>query len=147
MNTKSKQSDTTELSISECWAFARSAPVGRLAVTVDGQPDIFPVNHVVDRGTIVLRTAAGTKLSAADRHLVAFEVDGYDAEHAEAWSVVVKGAARSIDDLYETIDALQLPVFPWQDGPKPYFLRIEPSTITGRRVRVTGGHTVNVATK
>lgn len=143
MNITSKPSDTTELSVSECWALARSAPVGRLAVTVGGGPDIFPVNHVVDHGTIVIRTAAGTKLGASDKQPVAFETDGYDVDRGEAWSVVVKGVARAVEDLYEVIDVLQLPVFPWQGGPKPYFLRIEPRLVTGRRVRVTGGHTVN----
>jgi len=79
--------------------------------------------------------------------VVAFEVDGYDVDRAEAWSVVVKGTAHSVDGLYETIDALQLPVFPWQGGPKPYFLRIEPDVVTGRRVRVRGGRTVNAGSE
>lgn len=147
MNITSNQPDTVELSVSECWALARSVPVGRLAVTIDGEPDIFPINHVVDHGTIVIRTAAGTKLSASDGHVVAFEADGYDVERAAAWSVVVKGVARCVDGLYETIDVLQLPVFPWQGGAKPHFLRIEPRTVTGRRVRVSGGHTVNAGSE
>ncbi|WP_446666350.1 pyridoxamine 5'-phosphate oxidase family protein [Flexivirga sp. B27] len=139
MNITSSNTDTIELTVSECWALARSAPVGRLAVVIDGEPDVFPVNHVVDHGTIVIRTGVGTKLRGADHHVVAFEIDGYDAARAEAWSVVVKGIARSVDGLHETIDALQLPIFPWQGGPKPFFLRIEPGTVTGRRVRVRGG--------
>ncbi|GAB3580253.1 pyridoxamine 5'-phosphate oxidase family protein [Calidifontibacter terrae] len=136
----SNDTHTINLSVSECWALVRSSPVGRLAVTVDGRPDIFPVNHVVDHGTIVVRTGIGTKLSAADRHPVAFEVDGYDAADATAWSVVIKGPARSVERLHEVVDALQLSVFPWQDGPKPAFLRIEPDSITGRRFEVRGGH-------
>lgn len=139
MNT-SNDTHTLNLSASECWALVRSVPVGRLAVSVDGSPDIFPVNHLVDHGTIVLRTGPGTKLSAADRQPVAFEVDGYDAEHAQTWSVVIKGRARSVDRLHEIVDALQLPIFPWQDGPKPSFLRIEPDSITGRCITVSGGH-------
>ena len=97
------------------------------------------MNHLVDHGTIVVRTGTGTKLAAADRHPVAFEVDGYDVGRAQAWSVVIKGTARSIDRLHEVVDALQLPIFPWQDGPKPAFLRIEPDSITGRRIQVHGG--------
>lgn len=141
MNTRTQQ-HTSELSASECWALARSVPIGRLAVVVDGEPDIFPVNHVVDHGTIVIRTGPGTKLTAAEHQTVAFEIDGYDVGRAEAWSVVVKGIARSVDGLYAMIDALKLPVFPWQAGPKPYFLRIEADSITGRRIRVDGGDVV-----
>lgn len=140
MNTMSSNADTKELSVSECWALVRSVPVGRLAVTVDGHPDIFPVNHLADHGSIVLRTGRGTKLSAADHQPVAFEVDGYDESRAQAWSVVVKGVARSVERLHDVVDALQLPIFPWQDGPKPAFLRIEPDTVTGRRIQVRGGH-------
>lgn len=131
---------TVELPVSECWALVRSVPVGRLAVSVDGRPDIFPVNHLVDHGTVVMRTGPGTKHAAAARQQVAFEVDGYDVEHAQAWSVVIKGTARSVERLHEVVDALQLPVFPWQEGTKPFFLRIEPDSITGRRINVRGGY-------
>lgn len=143
MNLANNDSHTVSLSVSECWALMRSVPVGRLAVNVDGQPDLFPVNHLVDQGTVVIRTGPGTKLDAADRQLVAFEVDGYDVERAQAWSVVVKGVARSVGGLHDMIDALELPVFPWQDGRKPCFVRIEPNSITGRRVQVSGGHLVD----
>lgn len=129
--------DTVELPADECWELTRSVRVGRLAVIVDGKPDIFPVNHLVDDETIVIRTGSGTKHSAADRQPVAFEVDGYDLRHAVAWSVVIKGTARSIERVHELVEALQLPVFPWQHGAKPRFLRIEPQTITGRRITVS----------
>lgn len=144
MNTRTQQ-HTSELSVSECWALARSVPIGRLAVVVAGEPDIFPVNHVVDHGTIVIRTGPGTKLTAAEHQTVAFEIDGYDASRAEAWSVVVKGVARSVGGLHDMIDVLQLPVFPWQEGRKPCFVRIEPNSITGRGIHVSGGHVVGSA--
>src|SRR5207249_1081662 len=48
-----------------CWNLLRSAQVGRLAVSIKEQPDIFPINFVVDHGTVVFRTAEGTKLAAA----------------------------------------------------------------------------------
>ena len=44
------------------------------------QPDIFPINYVVDHGAVVFRTAEGTKLAAAVLGQgVAFEIDGYEA--------------------------------------------------------------------
>jgi hypothetical protein len=36
-----------------CWTLLRSAEVARLAVVIDAQPDIFPINFLVDHGTIV----------------------------------------------------------------------------------------------
>jgi nitroimidazol reductase NimA-like FMN-containing flavoprotein (pyridoxamine 5'-phosphate oxidase superfamily) len=84
-----------ELSESTCWELLRSTSVGRLAVWVDDHPDIFPLNYAVDHGTVVFRSSAGTKLSAAlSDSAVALEADGYDAENGEAWSVVIRGVPR-----------------------------------------------------
>lgn len=128
-----------ELSTAESWAFLREATVGRLAVIVDDRPDIFPVNHVVDHGSVVFRTAVGTKLAGAAGHWVAFEVDGYDLETASAWSVVIKGEAQQVNRLYDVLEVVELPLFPWHSSPKPHFIRIEPDSLTGRRFEVTGG--------
>jgi nitroimidazol reductase NimA-like FMN-containing flavoprotein (pyridoxamine 5'-phosphate oxidase superfamily) len=121
----------------ECWELLRQAQVGRLAIAIMDQPDIFPINHIVDHGTVVFRTAEGTKLAAAVLGTaVAFEVDGYDAARGEAWSVVVKGRAVEIQRIHELLAATDLPLFPWQVGPKGRFVRIEPDSITGRRFHV-----------
>ena len=137
--TTHETSEVEVLSERECWTLLRGSVVGRLAVTVDGDPDIFPVNPIVDHGTIVFRTAAGTKLAATKGKSVAFEVDGYDSSTARAWSVVVKGRAVEIREREETLRALRLPLFPWQSGAKPRFVRIEATALTGRRFAVDGG--------
>jgi Pyridoxamine 5'-phosphate oxidase len=78
------------------WALLRSQEAGRLAVSIGGRPDIFPINYVVDHGAVVVRAAEGTKLAGAIKgEAVAFEVDGYLPESGEAWSVVVKGHAST----------------------------------------------------
>ena len=80
----------------------------------------------------MFRSAEGTKLAAALLGRgVAFEVDGYDAGTGEAWSVVIKGYAIEIDQMYEYFDALDLPLFPWHAGPKHHFVRIDPVEVTG----------------
>lgn len=122
-----------------CWQLLREAPVGRLAVVCEGEPDIFPVNHVVDHGTVVFRSGTGTKVFAALHQCVAFEVDGYDVADGSAWSVVVRGVGTEIRETNETISAMKLPLFPWHPGPKHRFIRIEPTSVTGRRIHVTGG--------
>jgi nitroimidazol reductase NimA-like FMN-containing flavoprotein (pyridoxamine 5'-phosphate oxidase superfamily) len=115
----------------------RSTDVGRLAVSILNHPDIFPVNCVVDHGTIVFRTAEGTKLAASVLGTaVAFEADGYDPEDGEAWSVVVKGHAYEIESMDELFEALSLPLFPWHAAPKRRYVRIVPEEITGRRFHV-----------
>ena len=58
-------SGVTDLPANACWALLRSQEVGRLAVSIADRPEIFPVNYVVDHGTVVFRTAEGTKLAGA----------------------------------------------------------------------------------
>ena len=127
----------TELEPDECWELLRAAEVGRLAVAIAGHPDIFPVNFVVDHGSVVFRTAEGTKLAAAVLGTAtAFEVDGYDAAAGEAWSVVLKGRAREIEAIQDVVEALDLPLFPWHASPEHRFVRIVPDELTGRRFTV-----------
>ena len=125
------------LATDACWTMLRSAEVGRLGVSIAGEPDIFPVNFVVDHGTVVFRTAPGTKLaSVAIGAAVAFEADGYDPEAGEAWSVVVKGRGEQITRSPELIDTTDLPLFSWQAEEKHRFVRIVPREISGRRLHV-----------
>lgn len=127
----------TVLDSRECLELLRTQTVGRLAVAIRDHPDIFPVNFVVDHGTVVFRTAEGTKLAAAVLgRSVAFEIDGLDEAEWEAWSVVIKGRAVEVEQLHELFEAQALPLFPWQAAPKHRFVRIEPVEISGRRFRV-----------
>ena len=125
--------DVQILDVEQCWARLSGEVVGRIAISIAQHPDIFPINYVVDSGGIVFRTAAGTKLAGAVLGVaVAFEVDHYDPESSETWSVVIKGRARQIERLDDLMDAEALPLFPWHVSPKPEFVRIEPDEVTGR---------------
>ena len=131
----------TVLDLHACWSLLRDHEVGRLAVSIMNRPDIFPVNHIVDHGSLVFRTAEGTKLAAAVLGTaVAYEADGYDAVRGEAWSVVIRGQAVEIERIHELLAATDLPLFPWHASPKGRFVRIEPESITGRRFHVIRRH-------
>ena len=106
--------------------------LGRLAVSVTGQPDIFPVNFHADDTSIVFRTAPGTKLLEVTINArVAFEADGYDID--EAWSVVIKGTASVLEKQAEIFAAEELGLRSWVPTLKPVFVRIVPSEVSGRR--------------
>ena len=127
---------TEVLDLRACWDLLRHGVIGRLAVVVDGEPDIFPVNYVVDHASIVFRTEGGRKLAGTANRPVAFEVDGYDPAEALAWSVVVHGVGAEIREMDEVIEALDLPLVPWQEGHKARFVRIQASAVTGRRIHL-----------
>jgi hypothetical protein len=46
----------------------------------------------------------------------------------------VKGAAQQIDDPEQEARAANLELRPWAGGEKPYFVRITPTSASGRRI-------------
>ncbi|MDR6636877.1 pyridoxamine 5'-phosphate oxidase family protein [Paenarthrobacter nitroguajacolicus] len=133
---KTKASAVVErLAPDECWDLLDQTNVGRLAVLVDGHPDIFPVNYVLDGDSIVFRTGAGTKFWSTLTTPCAVEIDGYKALSGKAWSVVVRGRTHLILDRQERADVDALGLDPWQPGSKNCYLRLTPEAITGRRFK------------
>lgn len=127
---------TWTLDAKECWERLRSTSVGRLAVIVDDAPEIFPVNFVVEHSALVIRTGEGTKVDAIRSHpRVAFEIDGLEA--GTAFSVIVKGDAKTISAPDELRDTVSLDVSPLQPGTKNHFIRILAEEVTGRSFPVT----------
>lgn len=126
------------LSPEECWKLLRETAVGRLAVTVDGRPDVFPVHYKVDKQMLLFRTGSGTKKHAIEADAaVALEADAVGRESGVAWSVVVKGqAAKTTSDSPE-LEAISRALFPWQGVGKDYLIRIVPDSVTGRRFTAT----------
>jgi nitroimidazol reductase NimA-like FMN-containing flavoprotein (pyridoxamine 5'-phosphate oxidase superfamily) len=115
----------------DCWDLLGSERIGRVAVAIEGQVDIFPVNYGLDGDGILFRTNAGRKMTGAMGGEVAFEVDRIDPDAQAGWSVVVHGEARDISrfDGPERLRTTQ----PWT-GRKDFLFRIAPRSITGRRV-------------
>jgi len=123
------------LTADECWEFLRSTPVGRLAVSIGGKPDIFPVNYVVEDDTIVIRTMPGIKLaSALFGDSVAFEVDEINMADHSGRSVVLHGTAEEVVGTEALLHTEELKLEPWADSPKYRYLRIKPTKVSGRRV-------------
>ena len=60
-----------------------------------------------------------------------FEVDDHNV--AEAWSVIVRGTARSLHTPEELEEAERAQVLPWTRPEKTHYVRIVPESVTGRR--------------
>lgn len=132
-----QEPDVEHLEPSRCWALLRAVEVGRLAICTPEGPEVFPVNFVVDGGSVVFRTGEGTKLSTAlAAPTVTFEADGEQADPRRAWSVVLKGPARLIKRIPELVDTAGLPLSPWHSARKEHFVRITPAQLSGRSFRV-----------
>ena len=122
----------TVLSESESWDLLGTASLGRLVTNFGGEPEIFPVNFVVQNRTVLFRTAEGTKIfSAVANRTVIFEADDHNV--AEGWSVIVRGRARLLKADADIQQADKAGLYPWVATAKPNFVRITPNDITGRR--------------
>lgn len=127
-----QQGPITVLSADESWDLLNSVALGRLVTHIGDQLEIFPVNFVTHNGTLLFRTAEGTKLfSTVMNDKVLFEVDDHTV--AEGWSVIVRGTAQVLtaaDDIHEA-DRAQL--LPWVATEKLRYVRVTPSEVSGRR--------------
>jgi nitroimidazol reductase NimA-like FMN-containing flavoprotein (pyridoxamine 5'-phosphate oxidase superfamily) len=121
----------------ECLSLLAGEVVGRIGFVLAGRPEVLPVNYVLDGEAVVFRTAPGSKLEGAVRAPVVFEADAIDKVSRSGWSVVVHGMAQEVTalDRPELVQRVRaLPVDPWAPGERPHLVRVEPTSISGRRV-------------
>jgi uncharacterized protein len=124
----------TILGEDECWELLSSVELGRLVTFVGSRPEIFPVNFVAERPTVLFRTAEGTKLSSLVVNSdVLFEADGHLLD--EGWSVIVQGTAEVLSTSGDINEAERVGLRPWVATLKLRYVRIHASTISGRRFR------------
>lgn len=126
----------------ECLRLIAPGGIGRLAFPGRFDLTVLPVNYVLHNRAILFRTAeAGSTdedLRTGIEHAeyrVAFEVDDFDAESHEGWSVLIQGPAHHVDSPAERAHALAAGVEPWAGGDREHFIRITPARISGRRIR------------
>lgn len=135
-----------ELDEAECVRLIAPGGIGRLVFAGRFDLTVLPVNYKWYNNAILFRT---TQHGATDEDLrtgiahaeyrIAFEVDAFDQEAREGWSVLVQGPAHHLDSESERADAVAAGVVPWPDGAREHFIRITPARITGRRIRRSAG--------
>ena len=122
----------TVLDDAAAWNLLSSVSLGRLVTSFGGQLEIFPVNFVVQNGTVLFRTAEGTKLfTTVMNDKVLFEADDHTA--AEGWSVIVRGTAAMLSSAEDIHQADQAGLMPWVPTQKLRYVRVTPSEISARR--------------
>ncbi len=135
MGTMSENTDVIQnLSDEESLELLATKTFGRLVVRRKDDMDLFPLNYLVHEGEIYFRTAEGSKLfSLTLNNDVLFEADNVDGDSQEAWSVVVKGTARTLTSNAEIEAADQLPLKPWLPTLKYNYVVVSPNEISGRK--------------
>ena len=122
----------------ECIRRLGRGGIGRVALIIDGEPAVFPVNYSVKDGDIYFLTAAGSKLSASSEGAVfAFEVDGHDKMEHTGWSVVVTGSSEVVP-LDELEPLWRLKLGRWVGGGPEILVRIRSDQVSGRAIGKPG---------
>lgn len=133
---------TEVLDETECRRLISPGGIGRIAYNGRYDLTVLPVNYRVADGAILFRTAQDsltgedlrTGIKDAD-YKVAFEIDHFDEEAREGWSVLIQGPAHHLDSDAEQAAARSAVVRSWASGQKDHFIRIIPARMTGRRIR------------
>lgn len=131
------ESATTHLTTQQSLDFLVGQTFGRLAVTLNGQPDIFPINFAVhhtmnEHAVAYIRTSHGKKLfTAAAGFPVALEAD--QVEDATATSVVAYGRGRLVQHRqeFELVETLGLTA--WIAERKTEIVAIDLQRVSGRQ--------------
>ncbi|WP_174703905.1 pyridoxamine 5'-phosphate oxidase family protein [Streptomyces viridosporus] len=135
---------SVELDTDEALRLLGSVSFGRIVFTRHALPTIRPVNHILDRGDVVIRTHEGMALTARAQEaddrgvVVAYEADAIDPLTHLGWSVVVTGYAHLVTDPRELAHYHSL-LRPWVDRTMDYAVRIRPDLVTGIRLTTADG--------
>jgi len=129
-----EQGPISVLDDTEAWNRLSSVQLGRLVTAFGGQLEIFPVNFVTQNGTVLFRTAEGTKLfTTVMNEKVLFEADDHTAD--EGWSVILRGTARMLTGAEEIHEAEGAGLTAWVPTEKLRFVRVTPTEISARHFR------------
>ena len=124
----------TSLSEAECRELLATRTLGRVGLTSGALPVILPVEYVYDAGAIVFRTEHDTKLRAAVHgDVLAFEVDAFDADAGQGWSVHVLGRATVLTADHDVAPLPTLdPELPADS--RRHYVRLHCEIVTGHRL-------------
>jgi len=129
------------LSRPECLSLLASGPVGRVGVSRDALPVIFPVTYCLLGDDVLFATGTGSKsLAVAAENVIAFEIDEIDPATRSGWSVVVVGVGRRVDEGDPDWQAaIDLDVRPWVGRHAVNLIRLGTDRLSGRRLVGTRG--------
>lgn len=106
---------------------------GRVVFTQRALPVIRPVRHLVDDGSVIIRTYLGAAIRDMGGLVVAYQADTIDLDEHLGWSVTVVGIARYVSDPDDEARYAEL-LHPWISREMQHVIRITPGLITGHEL-------------
>ncbi len=123
------------ISPTRCVELLQTQTVGRVAWQATAGPEVLPVTYVWHEDSVIFRTSPYGPLSELSQPTdVAFEIDEFDQQHHQGWSVVVHGRAQGVARSDEVVRLWAVSGVPWAPGMRNLIIRITPTTVSGRQV-------------
>jgi Pyridoxamine 5'-phosphate oxidase len=130
------------LSEAECLQLLANSGAGRLVYSGRYGPTALPVAYTIDGESIVLGTwdpalfdeDLRTGIAQAEYEVVV-EADQIDMQAREGWFVLARGPAHHLDTEAERALFVDIGLEPWIEGVPAHFIRVNPTTIWGTRIR------------
>ena len=125
-----------------CTELLSTGRIARLIYNSRFGPVALPSEYKIHEGSIVFRTYRATFTEedlrtgiAHAEYQVVVEVDHIDPDAREGWVVLVRGTAHQVDTEAERASISNVGLESWVEGEPEHFIRVEPISIAGQRIR------------
>jgi len=125
-----------------CMELLGTGTIGRLIYNSRYGPVAVPSEYKIYEGSIVFRTYRATFTEedlrtgiAHAEYQVVVEADQVDQEAREGWVVLVRGSAHHVDTEAERASIANVGLQSWVQGEPEHFIRVDPISIAGQRLR------------
>ena len=125
-----------------CTELLSTGRIARLIYNSRFGPVALPSEYKIHEGSIVFRTYQATFTEedlrtgiAHAEYQVVVEVDHIDPDAREGWVVLVRGTAHQVDTEAERASISNVGLESWVEGEPEHFIRVEPISIAGQRIR------------
>jgi nitroimidazol reductase NimA-like FMN-containing flavoprotein (pyridoxamine 5'-phosphate oxidase superfamily) len=128
-------STVQKLTAPQCLERLAAATVGRVGYVNPHGLQIIPVNYRLAGSTLMLATTPGSSLAQLGEMggAVAFEVDYHGLDFNLAWSVLMHGPLRQLDDAgRQRLAELRRPLLSWLGESATLHVEFVPQDFSGR---------------
>lgn len=121
----------------ECLQLLGQVPIGRIALSINALPAIYPVNFELLGESVFFGAMAGSRLALAiNGNIVAFQADSYDLDQHCGWTVMGVGHSKRVD----VADDLQRLV---SGVPEPWVLGHTAAQLVEVKLASLSGHAID----
>lgn len=120
----------------ECLRLIATKSIGRVGLTVGALPTVLPVNFRLIGERLFFRTSCDERVqTATTAAVIAFEVDHFDEDTQEGWTVVITGMAEPVVhvDVERRLESIGIPN--WAPVPLPRIVAMSTDVVTGQWLR------------